>query len=186
MTDDYLTVKLKWLCLYLVKGRFRYLDIYKLYFDGGLDKFPTGSICLDDPIILLDPKHPKFAKLRPSHVARSCDLFADTNCYRILKLVEERIAKTANFRPENPTIYVVSELDSEFKPAEIYELPYAEALSMFKDHLKRFQLPGALRASDPDGPLAGKFAAHAADLRITNPLAAANRIKPHFRGIRFD
>lgn len=186
MADDYLTVKLKWLCLYSIKGRFRYLDIFKLYFDGGLDKFPTGSVCLDDPIILLDPKHPKFAALRPSHIARSCDLFADENCYHVLKLVEERIAVTANFKPKTPVVFVITGLNSEFQPAEIYEMPHAEAIGLFTAHAQDFQLPGAIRASDPAGPLLAKFAAHAADLRIKTGLVRHPRMRPHFRGVNFE
>ena len=185
MKSDYLTVKLKWLCLYCVKGRFRYLDIYKIYFDGGLDKFPTGSICLDDPIILLDPKHPKFAALRPSDIARSCDLFTDENCYQVLRLVEERIARTANFKPDEPTAFVITDLDTQFQPAEVYELAYQDAISLFIAHTETFRLPVAVRPNDPSGPLIVIFAVHAADLRIRDGNPHPPRPRSQFRGIFF-
>ena len=53
-------------------------------------------------------------------------------------------------------------------------------------HAQNFQLPGAIRASDPTGPLLAKFAAHAADLRIKTGLASSPRMRPHFRGVNFE
>lgn len=159
------SIKSKWICLYLIKGRNRYLEMFKLYFNGTLDKYPVASICLDEPLVLLDPSHPRCSSIRPSVIAESCDLFADPLCYGLLRLVEEQIIATAVFTPRAPEAFVISELDAQFQPAKVARFEYADALSIFTTHARNLHLPITPKVCDPDGELREIFAVHAADLR---------------------
>lgn len=64
--------------------------MHRVYIDGTLDHYPFAAINLDDPIVLLDPQHPKASDLKPHMLARSCDLFTDEACYRLLLLAEKK------------------------------------------------------------------------------------------------
>lgn len=182
MSDFGSSIKSKWLCLYYAKGRARYLDVFKLYVDGSLDKFPTGSICLDDPMVLLDTEHPNYNALLPSELAKSCDLFADETCYSLIELVEQQIAYTGNHAPLEPLAYVIAGVDSQFRPEMVIGLEYHKAMTLFADHAETMQLPMVATASDPSGSLCAKFGAHALDLRIDPTKSPKPRKKPPSNG----
>lgn len=126
----------KWACIFSIKGRARYLDMLQIYADGSLDRYPIGSICLDAPLVLLDPEHPKFNPTRPSNIAQACDLFGDPACYAFLKMIENSICEQRNFAPEIPRLFLISEYDSQYLPREIIELDYGQALEQLKGRIR--------------------------------------------------
>jgi len=127
-----LPITSKWACIYSRKGRARYLDMLAVYADGSLDKFPFGSINLDAPLILLNPDHESANPTRPSNIANACDLFTDSTCYGLLRLVEEHIHEWKLFEAIDPLIYFVAKFDEQLRPSAIVPFHYAEALGQLR------------------------------------------------------
>ena len=123
----------KWACIFSIRGRARYLDMVQLFADGTLDRYPVGSICLDAPLVLLNPEHPDGNDTRPSAIAQACDLFTDPMCYRILRLVEQDIAEKKLFKGYEPLFYSVSSMDEHNQPQAVHGIPYGEALMCLRD-----------------------------------------------------
>lgn len=123
----------KWACIFSAKGGARYLDMVKLYADGSMDKWPSGSICLDAPLVLLNPESAKNNPTRPSNIAQACDLFTDPICYQILRLVEEHIVTNKLHRAVDPLFYSVSGMDEQYSPIAVHAVHYGEALAFLRD-----------------------------------------------------
>lgn len=122
----------KWACLFSAKGRARFLDVFKIYADGSFEKYPYGSICLDVPLILLDPENADSNRMRPSNIAQACDLFPDPACYRFLRMIEDDIIEKALHRAINPIFYVIAGMDDQYFPTAIVGLDYGEALAQLR------------------------------------------------------
>lgn len=133
MSDLIFPLFSKWACIFSTKERARYLDMVKLYADGTLDTYPTGSICLDAPLVLLNPEHPKFNPTRPSNIAQACDLFTDPICYAILRLVETDIMERKLYKAVDPLFYSVSAMDDRYSPTAVHAVHYGEALAFLRD-----------------------------------------------------
>ena len=122
----------KWTCIYSRKGEARFLDVLKVYADGTLDTFPTGSINLDAPLVLLNPEDEQANPTRPSNIAMACDLFADSTCYELLRMVEEHIHQFRLFEPVDPIMYFIGQFDSQLRPSGIYPHDYGLAIEQLK------------------------------------------------------
>lgn len=123
----------KWACIFSAKARARYLDFMKLYADGSFDKYPYASICLDAPLILLQPEHPDSNRTRPSNIAQACDLFPDPGCYKFMRMIEDDIIGRGLFKATNPIFYAIAEVDSLYSPTRLFTADYGEALAQLRD-----------------------------------------------------
>ena len=122
----------KWTCIYSRKGGARYLDMIEVFADGSLNKFPSGSINLDTPIVLLNPDHDKANPTRPSNIAMACDLFHDPTCYHFLRFVEEHIHQYRVFEPVDAIMYFIGQFDSQLKPSGVYPCDYGLAIEQLE------------------------------------------------------
>lgn len=123
----------KWACLYSARGRARYLDMFQIYADASLAQYPYGSINLDAPLVLLNPKRPSSNRTRPSNIAQACDLFPDLACYRILALAEEDIIRRSLEKAVSPILYIPSSFDDQYLPNALLALDYGEALAQLRE-----------------------------------------------------
>ncbi len=128
-----LPMQSKWACLFSLKGRARWLDMFKIYADGSFDRYPYGSICLDVPLTLLRPDMEKSVRLRPSDIARACDLFPDPACYKFLEMIENDLITTNRYMAEKHLFFVMSEVDERYMPKAIVGLDYGEALAQLRN-----------------------------------------------------